>query len=197
MTARLGIPATERGIVRVFAVNLPEAQVAAMLDDGLVDGDLPPGERRELPAAADLLGWPALDTRHAELFAVKDLTGLGLPTYLTEGLGLEEDQLAPDHARLSALEGYVLIVLSRAFGGQDVTLHVPDALTLISTYKEKFAPVTFEPLPGTAGQAALAGRPSIRAPDQSRRILRVAALTALILMLLAIALVAILGGRAE
>lgn len=196
MTARLSIPAEERGVVRVFAVNLPEAQVASMLREAEAPATAL-GELPEVPAAADLLGWPDLDTRHAELFAVKDLTGLGLTGYLTEGLGLEHDQIAPDHARLSALDGYVLLVMSRAFRGQDVTVHVPDALTLIGSYKEKFAPVTFEPLPGATGQATLTGPAPAQTPDQARRVLRVAALAALILMLLAIGLVAILGGYVE
>ena len=196
MTARLSIPAEERGVVRVFAVNLPEMQVATMLREAEAPAT-EIGELPEVPAAADLLGWPDLDTRHTELFAVKDLTGLGLSGYLTEGLGLEEDQIAPDHARLSALDGYVLLVLSRAFRGQDVTVHVPEALTLIGSYKEKFAPVTFEPLPGATGQATLTGPAPAQPPDQARRILRVAALTALILMLLAIGMVAILGGYVE
>ncbi|MFU8881349.1 MAG: hypothetical protein ACNA7Q_03205, partial [Rhodobacterales bacterium] len=179
----------------------PEAEVAALLrnsaaqdqaQDQAASGHLP-----ETPAASHLLGWPDMDTRHAELFAISDLTGLGLPGYLTEGLGLDDDQIAPDHARLSALAGYVLIVLSRAFNGKEAVIHIPQALTLIGTYREKAAPIRFDPLPGTAARGVLTGPAAEGSPDQARRILRVAALSALILMLLAIGLVAILGGGAE
>jgi hypothetical protein len=201
VTARLTIPADEAGVIRVFAVNLPEAEVAAMLRNTPVQNSAQdqaaPGYLPETPAAAHLLGWPDMDTRHAELFAISDLTGLGLPGYLTEGLGLDDDQIAPDHARLSALAGYVLIVLSRAFDGQAAVIHIPQALTLIGTYREKAAPIRFDPLPGGGGRGALTGPPAEGAPDQARRMLRVAALSALILMLLAIGLVAILGGGAE
>ena len=201
MTTRLSIPADESGVIRVFAVNLPEAEVAAMLrnttaqdmaQDQAASGHLP-----ETPAAAHLLGWPDMDTRHAELFPIRDLTGLGLPGYLTEVLGLDEEQIAPDHARLAALEGYVLIVLSRAFAGQPAVIHIPQALTLIGTYREKAAPIRFDPLPGNAGQGVLTGAPVAASSDQARRILRVAALSALLLVLLAIGLVAIIGGGAE
>lgn len=191
MTGRLIIPADEHRVVRVFAVNLPEAQVTAMLRDAptAAPGDLP-----QVPAAADLLGWPGLDTRHTELFPIRDLTGLGLPGYLSEGLGLDEAEITPDRARLAALDGYILIVLSRAFDGEPVTLDLPAALTLIGTYREKSAPVLFEPLPGTAGQGTLTGKTTPDDKAARARLLRLAALSALILMLLAIALVAILGG---
>lgn len=190
MSARLSIPADERRTIRVFAVNLPEPQVAAMLRD---TPPTAPGELPQVPAAATLLGWPDLDTRHTELFAIRDLTGLGLIGYLTEGLGLEEAEIAPDRPRLAALEGYVLIVLSRAFGGDPVTLDVPPALSLIGTYREKSAPVLFEPLPGTSGQGTLTGKQAPEDKAGRARLLRLAALSALILMLLAIAVVAILG----
>lgn len=191
MTTPLTIPPHEHRTVRVFAVNLPESQVTAMLRD------TPPaaaGELAQTPAAATLLGWPDLDTRHTELFAIRDLTGLGLPGYLTEGLGLDESDIAADRARLSALDGYVLIVLSRAFDGQAVTLDLPPALTLIGTYREKSDPVTFEPLPGAADQGTLTGKAGPADKTGRGRLLRLAALSALILMLLAIAVVAILGG---
>ena len=197
MSARLTIPAGEAGIIRVFAVNLPEAEVADMLRDSPAQQMAASGELPEPPAAAALLGRSDMDTRHAELIAIRDLTGLGLPGYLSEGLGLEADQIAPDHARLSALEGYVLIVLSRAFGAQAVEIALPSALTLIGTYRETSPPIRFDPLPGNAGRGALTGPPAGASPDQTRRMLRVAALVALILVLVAIGLVAILGGHPE
>ncbi len=153
MTGKLTVPAQESGVVRVFAVNLPPAQVAAVLRDTAAPpaqtGDLP-----ETPAAATLLGWPGLDTRQTEVFAIADLTGLGLSGYLTEGLGLAPDQIAPDQPRLAALDGYVLILRSRAFRGQSLDLDLPQELTLIGTYHEASPPVQFEPLPDAGAQPA-------------------------------------------
>jgi hypothetical protein len=177
VTARLIIPADEHGTVRLLAVNLPEAQVAAMLHDAPQPVTLT-GELPEVPAAADLLGWPDLDTRHTELFAVRDLTGFGLMGYLTEGLGLDEAQITPDRARLAALDGYVLILMSRAFRGQAVTVDLPGALTLIGTYRETAAPIRFEPLPAGGAQDAPAtkGRKPVSDAAMSGRIATVALL---------------------
>ena len=149
MSGKLTIEAHETRVTRVFAVNLPETQVAAMLRETAGQTAAQSGDLPETPAAATLLGWPELDTRQTELFAVNDLTGLGLPGYLVEGLGLPEEQINADKARLSALEGYVLIVLSRAFNGRSIDLELPAEVTLIGTYRETSPPVQFEPLPGS------------------------------------------------
>ena len=193
MTATLTVPAAERRTVRVFAVNLPEAQVSAMLrDTAPAAPDAPTGDLPAIPAAAELLGWPDLDTRHTELFPIRDLTGLGLPGYLAEGLGLDEATLAPDRARLAALEGYVLIVLSRAFGDRAVTLDLPPALTLIGTYPEKTAPLVFEPLPAGGAQEAprTPARKSVSDAAMSGRI----AMAALLVMFALTALVVWMAG---
>jgi hypothetical protein len=197
VSGKLTIPAQESRVTRLFAINLPEAQVAAMLRDQTDRTVSATGELPETPAAAALLGWPDLDTRQTELFAVRDLTGLGLPGYLVEGLGLPEEQINADKARLSALEGYVLIVLSRAFGGQDIDLELPAEVTLIGTYRERSAPVQFEPLPSAAARGTLTGAPAPQPAGQNRRLLRVAALTALLLIVLGIGALAILGGNAQ
>lgn len=191
MTVKLTVPAQESGIIRLFAVNLPQTQVAAMLRDTAAKpaetGALP-----ETPAAAILLGWPGLDTRQTELFAISDLTGLGLTGYLREGLGLSDDQIAPDKARLSALEGYVLIVLSRAFGGQSLDLDLPQELTLIGTYREPSAPVRFEPLPGagTGDSPPATARKPVSNAAMSGRI----ATAALVLLFVLTALVVWMAG---
>ena len=191
MTATLTIPAEEHRTARLFAINLPEAEVAAMLRDtpqpATLTGALP-----ETLAAATLLGWPDLDTRRAEVFAIRDLTGFGLMGYLTEGLGLDEAQIAPDRARLAALDGYVLILMSRAFRGQAVTLKLPQTLTLIGTYRETAAPVVFEPLP--SGGAQDAPRTPTRKPVSDAAMSGRVAMAALAVMFALTALVVWMAG---
>lgn len=135
MSERFQVSATERGIIRVFAIDLPEDQV---------DGFDP----------APALGVTALESQYVELFPVSDLKGVGLSGYMSEGLGVAETEL--DKSRLDALDGHVLIVLSGAFGEQPVTLTPKAPLRWIGTYTEEHAPVQFEPLPDAAAQGQIA-----------------------------------------
>lgn len=135
----LAIPASDRHAVRVFAARLtPE--------------DL---KRDKAGLAAELLGDPDLDPAFVELFDLADLSGLGLAGYLAEGLGVPEAVLAADRARLDAVTGPVLILLSRAQHGRAVTLSPDPRLTLVGTYTEDQPPVHFEPLPSAAAQGTL------------------------------------------
>lgn len=127
---------------------------------------LAPGEMQGDTAAlaAGLLGLSDLDPAFVELFDTADLSSLGLSGYLAEGLGVPDAQIAPQRARLDALQGPVLILLSSALQGRGATLTPDPRLTLIASFTEDHSPVHFEPLPGAAATGALAptcpqGRP--------------------------------------
>ncbi|WP_371225693.1 hypothetical protein [Roseovarius sp. 2305UL8-3] len=162
MSERFEINATERGIVRVFTVDLPEEEI----------------EQFD-PASA--LGVTSLDPQYAELFPVSDLKGVGLSGYMTEGLGIAEDEL--DKARLDALKGHVLIVLSAAFAGEAVTLTPKAPLRWIGTYTEERAPVQFEPLPDAAAQGQITPQGK-KAPSDAAMSGRVATLALLVIFVL-------------
>ena len=147
MSDRFDVKENEHGLVRLFSVDLPPTEIKAFQErdfDG--EDDNPPWPLKEA------LGATYLDEDFTELFPVSDLTGLGLPGYMIEGLGIAEKDIAEDQARLSAIKGYVLIVTSKAFGGVAQTLHPRAPLKWIGTYAEESAPVTFEPLPSEAAQ---------------------------------------------
>ena len=134
----LTIPAHDWDGVRVFTAKLS-----------------PDDLRRDKAAlVAELLGNPDLDPAFVEIFDVADLSGVGLAGYLTDGLGVPE-QAIPDPARLDALKGPVLILLSKALHGREVTLTPDPRLTLMGTYAEDRPPVHFEPLPTAAAQGQL------------------------------------------
>ncbi len=135
MSERFEISATERGIVRVFKVDLSEDQIESF-------------------DPAPSLGVASLEPQYTELFPVSDLKGVGLSGYMSEGLGIADAEL--DKARLDALKGHVLIVLSAAFGGEALTLTPKAPLRWIGTYTEERAPVQFEPLPDAAAQGQIA-----------------------------------------
>ncbi|XDA99288.1 hypothetical protein AB1M95_05105 [Sulfitobacter sp. LCG007] len=143
------IPKGERGTIRVFAVNLPPAEVAAALKSGS------PAE-----LASKLLSAPALDTASTEIFPVSDLEGVGLSSYLADGYAVTGSEIARDRARLDALDGYVLLLFSDSFGGQEARIDPGRDLTLVGTYSEyqpelSGDPVVSEsakPFTGTPGQ---------------------------------------------
>ncbi|HLQ19721.1 MAG TPA: hypothetical protein VK146_12155 [Tabrizicola sp.] len=137
---KLTIPAHDRLGVRIFAAKLTVEDL----------------QRDKARLAATLLGDPDLDPAYIEIFDVADLSGVGLSGYLAEGLGVPEAALSRDAARLDALKGPVLILLSRALHGREVTLTLDPRLTPVATYAEDRPPVHFEPLPTAAAQGALA-----------------------------------------
>ncbi len=132
MTKPIEVPRGEHGLIRVFAVNRPKAEMLAELKS-----------RPKPDLARELLGLPHLDTSSTEIFAVSDLSGVGLANYLSEGYAVPEAETGRDKARLDALDGYVLLLFSDSFGGREATLEPGPDVTLIGTYGE------FTPAPAT------------------------------------------------
>jgi len=141
VSVTLDIPAHEAHVLRVFAV----------MDAGLSD--------EEVIAA---LGAQALARDKVELFDVADLQDMPLSSYLAEGHGIAERDLAGMRGQLDALAGRVLLVPSRAFQGRAQRLVVVGAaLRLVGRFEEERAPVRFTPLPsgGATGVVAPGGEP--------------------------------------
>ncbi len=127
------IPAGEKGAVRVFSLSLPVEEAAGLIAPKAEDA-LSPTTHPTAEAAARLLGTDALDTAFIELFRVKDLEGVGLADYLTLGIGIPDDDIAPDRPKLDALDGYVIVLLSAAFPTGETVLRPPSEMTLIGSY---------------------------------------------------------------
>jgi hypothetical protein len=123
----LVVPIHERGVIRLFALSMTDDEAKVLVRDDNADAE-------RLQSAA--LGIDALDTEYVEVFAVKVLEELGLAGYMIEGNGVPADQVEPDRTKLAALEGWVMVVYSRAFRGAAVTLAPAPELTLIATYHE-------------------------------------------------------------
>ena len=116
----LEVRASERRVVRVFALDVPPEQIRFL---------------REEPAAiADMLGLTEIDPDHVDLIKLSDLDEYGLGGYLTEGCDVKEDELSPFADRLNGLKGHVLVVLSRAFGGNALTLAPKPGLRLVASF---------------------------------------------------------------
>ncbi len=119
------IPATEHGVLRLFALDMRPEQAAFLRDE--------PG------ALAQILGVADLDMAQADLFAVSDLEEMGVIGYLHDGCGVTLADLEPDRDRLQALEGQMLLLRSRAFGGTDTRLTPASQVSLVATYSEAAA----------------------------------------------------------
>ncbi|MEL6702293.1 MAG: hypothetical protein AAFO58_11545, partial [Pseudomonadota bacterium] len=123
----IDIPAGEQGRIRVFALSMTPIEAQALRDD-----DDTAGGAQSL--RQDVLGAQTLDPDRTEVFAVADLDGVGLPDYLITGHGAQAAEIEADRVKLAALDGWVMIALSPAFGGAAQTLTPDPRLTLIGTY---------------------------------------------------------------
>lgn len=182
MTGTITIPEGERGVIRLFSVDLPEAEARAFAADP--------------DAVARALGTGTLDPAHVDVFPVARIAALGLPAFLAEGHGIAPADLAPSAAALEAIEelgGHVALVASGAFGGAARELDVSPPLRLVGAWREETAPVAFGDLPkggaartGTAPAAAPAPPPE-RAARRSGRALTIAILVLAIMGFLILA----------
>lgn len=110
----------ERGVIRLFSLDMRPEEAKFLREPG---------------AADHVLGVKGLDPDQIDVFQVSDLEDLGLYGYLNEGCGVSEDQL--DRAALEAIEGWVMVVRSAAFGGRAATLAPDPRLRLMGLYTEE------------------------------------------------------------
>ncbi|MBO9478411.1 hypothetical protein J7382_12765 [Shimia sp. R11_0] len=138
---------SERGLVRLFALDLPSEEITAFREP-VYDTD---GDITDWPLQR-ALGFTYLDEDFIEIFPISDLEDLGLTGYMVQGLGIAEADVKEDAARLSSQKGWILVVLSSAFEGAAQTLSPQSPLRWIGTYKEEGAPVSFEALPDASAK---------------------------------------------
>ncbi len=119
MEGVIHIPAGEQGVIRLFHLDMRPEQAAFLRDPG---------------ALAQVLGVGAIDMDQVEIFPTRDLEEIGLVGYLIEGIGIPEEEITPDRDRLAALEGHVMVIRSRAFGGQETRLTPADQIRLVASY---------------------------------------------------------------
>lgn len=156
MSTTIEVPEGERDVVRVFAVDLTGPELETF------------GHREGAWPVAEALGIDAesLDPDQVEVFAASDLTGVGLAVYLEDGMGVKQAEMDGMRAQLDALRNGVLILRSRAFRGEAVTLRPRAPVRLIASFTEDRPPVQFEPLPAGGAAGAPAGPPATAAPQR-------------------------------
>lgn len=138
----IDVRANETGVVRVFAVN-GDSRGSGTAQSFLSRLEQDPVEvAAEAERLREMLGAEKIDPTYTETFAVKDIAELGLSRYIATAMDVPLDTLAPDRARLDALEGEVLIVLSRALGYDGQTLSPGPDLTFIGAYVSAEVPLS-------------------------------------------------------
>jgi hypothetical protein len=148
----LDVTAHETGVVRLFQLDLPEDEIRGFVEKGWYPGD-DGGEAEHWPLR-EALGAEYLKVDHVEVFPVGDVAALGLSTYMTEGLGMPDAEIAADKSRIDAVRGHVVVVTSAAFGGVAQRLDPHPPLHLIGTYRE----TPPAPVIGTIETASANGR---------------------------------------
>ncbi len=126
---KLDIPANESGVVRVFSLSMSEEQAQALKANSDGNGG---SSLQELA-----LGAASLNPAHVEVFPLSDLGDMALADYLLQGPGVQPAMVEPDRFKLSALEGWVLVVYSSAFKGFAQSLNPSAQLTLVGTYAQE------------------------------------------------------------
>ena len=115
----LTIPVTDHGLIRVF-------KIAGTAPEGLM--------HRTPESLAALFGTDALDPAFVDVVDTRDLAGLTLRDYLHQGYDLPQETL--DDPALRDLRGVVVLVMSRAARGQEVTLDPAPNVTHVTTTGE-------------------------------------------------------------
>ncbi|WP_370286689.1 hypothetical protein [Pseudooceanicola nanhaiensis] len=173
MTDRIEIPAGGDNI-HVFGLDLtgPEAEafVARPANTG---GGWPLKVR---------LGASSLDPAHVEHFPVSDLAGVGLPGYLTEGLGADAAAVEAERDRLEALRGDVVILRPSAFGDTAQSLTPEPPLHHVGSFPPARPVTTMERIRTPAAEGAGQGTIPMTPPPTSRALKWLAALAAFVIV---------------
>ena len=145
--SKITIPRDEHGKVRVFTLSLSDPDIEELQDGGLEQA----------------LGTDILDPNQVEIFRVDDLGAMGLTGYLRAGIDADEAEITEDATGLEAVDGWVMLVHSAAFGGAEAKLEPKAGLTLVGTYALAQADHTNIPLESDAA-APYTGVPNLSPP---------------------------------
>ncbi|WP_299563472.1 hypothetical protein [uncultured Sulfitobacter sp.] len=170
--APIEIAQSESGVIRVFSVSRPMSEMARDLK-----------QQTKAQVARGLLDHPVSDDDF-ELFALSDLAGVGLPSYLAEGYALDPQVIHSDKRRLEALDGYVLVLFSGVASEQSVSLTPGRDLTLIGTYAEPRTSHAAAPIPSDSAKPYTGVAKPPETPKRGRGGSAMVAITVVVALLL-------------
>ncbi|MEM9350844.1 MAG: hypothetical protein AAGA47_11320 [Pseudomonadota bacterium] len=182
----LSIQEGEAGRIRVFALSMTDREAKALASGGASAPKTDGGRSMQEEA----LGADSLDHDYIEVFPLKNLEGVGLMGYLLEGHDAVEVDVNQDKQKLSALGGWVMVVLSKAFDGKARELSVDPRLTLIGSYRQEG--IDWTPVKVTT-EAAEPGK-GPKKPMSDARISGMVAMAVLLFLAVFVVLFVVLAG---
>lgn len=160
-------------MLHVFAINLSEAEVLALLDQG--------GEHAVIQA---VLPGTDLNLQGTQVLRLSDVEEIGLSEFLKQGHGVEDEAVAQYRAQLDALSGYVLFVFPTAATSRSQTIEHGAALTLITSFERRGPDwKAVEPLTSESA-APYSGAPAKKKPSDAAMSGRIATMALLVLFLM-------------
>ena len=181
------VTADERGVIRIYGIDLPADQIQLFAERPQTGGDDPWPLRASLGVTADL------NEDSIEIVDVEALGEIGLAGYLTLGNGVAPADVEPYRELLTGVQGHVAIVFSSAFKGAAQTLSPAPPLRFIAAFREEGAPVTFEALPDDSAKGTLSDAPRKKPVSDAAMSGRVATIALLVMALLVWLMIKIAG----
>ena len=166
---KMRINATERDVLRLFALDLPEDEAQRFVT-----------QKGYVWPLRDALGADRLRTDFVDVVRVEDLGEMPLSRYLREAHGVTEESLAGLRDRVDALDGVVIALPAQAFDGMAQTLDVRAPLRWIGTFGEERADPARTPLRSEAALGTTQGSK----PSDAAMSGRIAAIALLVLFVL-------------
>lgn len=163
------IPADDFGAIRVFQLK----------------GNLPAGADNTDENLAALFGTKGLDSTFVDIIKIDDLSAMSLSDYIFQGY----DVTLPAHdlPAVNRIEGYAILILSRASGGRLTTLTPASGVRHVTTYIPETQIEVIEPLRSDSAAGKLEQGQS-KAPKSDARIGGMVATVALLVMFLLVVL---------
>ena len=170
------VPANDHGTIYVFEVSgTPPTDLPAKSDSALIA----------------VFGPVVLNTDYVDVIGPDTLTEMTLPQLLENGYDMPvPDDLSTD---LRKIDGITILVMSAAFGGQELELDLPQNVRLVACLREKAAMNVVPPLISDAASGTLDDKPA-KKPKSAARMSGMVATYALLAMFLLVGLMIWVGG---
>lgn len=145
MSTTMHIKSSERGVIRVFHIDLPREAIERFTTQAGT-GEWP------LQYA---LGAKALRSTFVEVINIRDLGDMSLSQYLTNAHDVTGPELTAMRPRLDALKGFALVLPSQAFDHTEQNLTVANPLRWIGTFNEPKAATQAAPIRTKSAKGAV------------------------------------------